>query len=315
MTPKHRLDAALTKARAEEDPAAARATLDALAADPALATLPPVTALGLNRRLHATLLHLAKRTEDPVARLGLQALLVPPPDLLARFAAPPHRRTMAAAQAAPVPRILHQIWIGPRPPPPTLPAWETHAAAQGYTHKVWREADIAALGLPADPVYAARLAARDYPGATDAARYAILARHGGIYLDADWFPARNDIGFHDITPLTGLIAMAEPAPRATSLGTLLLANSIIMAPPAHPALTRLAAILAQVEAALPGAPAWWTTGPLIYTLIARMGPLTLLDATLVADTLPQTATMADAKARAARATTQDQGLLLAWKPW
>jgi inositol phosphorylceramide mannosyltransferase catalytic subunit len=315
MTAKERLDAALRAAealRAAGDVAGARAALAVLAADEALGALAPVTALGINRRLHAAMLRLAKSSGDPVAKVGLQAHLVPPPDVLARFAVGDRR---SAAHGAPVPRVIHQVWIGPRAVPPTIAAWTAHAHAQGYGHRLWREGDLAAAGIDADPVYRARLDRGDYPGAVDAARYAILAREGGVYLDADWYPARHDIGFHDLMPLTGLCAMPEDVPRLTGVGSMMLANSFIAAPPGHPALVRLAAILPEVEAALPGAPAWWTTGPLIFTLVARAGPVTIAPQGFVVDGMPAGAGLAEVQARTARAQAQDQGLLIPWKPW
>lgn len=318
MTAKETLDAALRAAdamREAGDPAGAHAALEGLARDPALAALPPVTALGLNRRLHAAMLRLAKRSGDRVARVGLQMLLVPPPEALVALTATTtaDRRAIARANARPVPRVIHQIWIGHLPVPPTCDAWAAHARAQGYAYRLWREAEIEALGTAADPVFRERLAAGDYPGAVDAARYAILAQEGGIYLDCDWYPARSDIGFHDVLPLTGLTAVAEDIPRLTGKGPLLLANSFIAAPPSHPVLQHLQTVLPLAAKAIPGAPAWWTTGPLIFTLVARSGSLTLADADLVAATLPRAAPFAEVQR--AMADARDGGLLIGWKSW
>jgi inositol phosphorylceramide mannosyltransferase catalytic subunit len=315
MTPKQQLDSALHEAGALQragDIAGARAALAMLAADGRLGALPPITALGINRRLHAAMLRLAKAAGDPVERVGLQAHLVPPPGVLARFAGGDRR---SPAHGAAVPRVIHQIWIGPRAVPPTIAAWAAHARAQGYGHRLWRESDLAGEGYDQDPAYRTRLDRGDFPGAVDAARYAILARAGGVYLDADWYPARNDIGFHDVMPLTGLCAMPEDVPRLTGAGSMMLANSFIAAPPDHPAMTRLAAILPQVEAALPGAPAWWTTGPLIFTLVARAGPVSLAPTGFVADAMDGGAGLAEVQAHALRVQAQDHGLLIPWKPW
>ncbi len=45
--------------------------------------------------------------------------------------------------------------------------------------------------------------AGDLPGAVDVARYFILHAQGGIYLDCDWYPARDDLSFADVLPLIG----------------------------------------------------------------------------------------------------------------
>ncbi|MFN3825699.1 MAG: glycosyltransferase family 32 protein [Pseudorhodobacter sp.] len=316
---KQTLDAALLAAAALRDAgelAEAGAALDRLAASD-LGRIAPVTALGINRRLHAALLRQAKARDDRIARVGLQAHLVPPPERLAAVVATgaPGRAELVSAAMAPVPHLLHQIWIGPRTLPVTLAAWAHHAKARGYRHRLWREADLAAVGFDRDPVFAARLAAGDYPGAVDAARYAILAAEGGIYLDADWYPARMDLGFHDFLPMRGLCLMAEEVPRLTGRGALLLANSVIGTPPGHPVLHHLCDVLPRAAAALPGAPAWWVTGPLILTLLARRGPLTLMDEAMVAGHLPPGSDPAAAQAMADQAAAADQGLLIGWKPW
>jgi hypothetical protein len=309
--------AALAGVAAGEPPAAARAALLALADDPEAAALGPATALGLPRRLHAALLRLAKRTGDPVGRAGLQYLLVPPAAALAGLLPDSGAagRAAVAAQARPVPRVIHQIWIGGRPVPETAAAWAAHAGRQGYGWKLWREADLAAIGLGDDPVFRARLDRGDVPGAVDAARYAILEREGGIYLDCDWFPARDDVGFHDFLPMSGLCALTEEVPRQTGRGPALLANSMIAAPARHPAIASLRGALAAAAARLPGAPAWWATGPLVFTLAARRGPVTLAAPAILAGSLPAGAPRAAAEALAAAARQGDGGLLIAWKPW
>jgi mannosyltransferase OCH1-like enzyme len=159
------------------------------------------------------------------------------------------------------------------------------------------------------------MAAGDLPGAADAARYALLAAEGGVYLDADWYPGRADLPLDAAIPMAGLAAPAEEVGRLTGRGMLLLANSVIAAAPGHPALRHLLAVLPAAQAAIPGAPAWWTTGPLIFTLVARQGPVTVLDAGLIGAPLPPAATLAEAAARAAEEQAQDGGPLIPWKPW
>ncbi len=316
MTPKQRMTDGIATARAlvaSGDLAGAETLINSLTADPAIRSLGPQTTLGLPRRLHAVSLHLAKAERDPLRRAGYQFHLVPPPEILAplfRYTIP-EQRAITAANVRPVPRMIHQIWIGTLPVPAACAAWQAHADATGYGYRLWREADLAALGLPANPVFADMLARSDYPGAVDVARYAILAAHGGIYLDCDWYPTRNDLPFHDILPLIGLTAMAEDTPRNTGQGGLLLANSFIATPPDHPAMHRLNASLGAALDALPDAPAWWSTGPLVFTLAARGGAVSIAPHSLVAGTLPRGAPFADVQAIQHAA----QGLLIAWKPW
>ena len=320
MTARDRLNAGIESARAliaAGDVAAAAALLDQLGDDPDIRAVGPHTALGLPRRLHAARLHLAKATGNLLHKAGYQFHLVPPPETLAALAVftTTEQRRINDANRRPMPRVIHQIWIGSLPVPPATAAWRHHAAAQGCDYRLWREADLATLGLPDNPVFADMLAQGNYPGAVDVARYAILAAEGGIYLDCDWYPARGDIGFHDILPMVGLTALAENTPRLTGMGGLLLANSFIATPADHPVLHRLNAALPKAIAALPGAPAWWSTGPLIFTLIALGGAVSLAAPSLVAGSLPRAAPAADMLAMRDRAVADDLGLLIAWKSW
>lgn len=320
-TAKQRLNANLQEAadlRLGGQFEAAREILNAVALDPEVDALGPRTSLGLPRRLHAAMLKLAKAEGNLIERTGYQFHLVPPPALLAKYGrfTPAQRAAILQANKQPVPHVIHQIWIGDRAVPITTRAWADHAALRGFGYKLWREADLAEFGITDNPALRTMLDKGDYPGAVDVARYEILERLGGVYLDCDWYPARSDLGFDDLWPMTGLTVMAEDIPRNTSAGPVLLANSVIASPPNHPVFTRLNAILGEVVRDIPGAPAWWSTGPLIFTVVSRGGgSVSLAAAGLVAGALPQTATLQDAEALCAQADPSDNGLLIAWKPW
>lgn len=291
--------------------------LDAVAADPGNHVLGPLTALGLPRKLHSAYLKIAKRQGDTIRRIGYQHTLVPPPELLAHYGqfSSDERAALAEVGRQPVPRTIHQVWIGSAELPVSTGAWADHAARHGYEYRLWREADLEATGMDRDPVFAAMLEAGDLPGAVDVVRYAILDRFGGIYLDCDWYPARRDIAFHDVMPLVGLTALAEKTPRDMGSGSLLLTNSFIAAPPGHPVFRRILGGLPGAAAAMPEAPAWWSTGPLLFTVVCRGGAVTIADAALVAGEVPRRAPIEDVIALCERAEKEDGGLLIAWKPW
>jgi inositol phosphorylceramide mannosyltransferase catalytic subunit len=320
VNPKDRLNEGIAAARSlisDGDLKGAEAVIAGLTENADIRAVGPITALGLPRRLHSALLHLAKARSDATARAGYQFHLVPPPDILEplfRYTNT-ERRLINAANMQPVPRRIHQIWIGTLPVPAAAKAWQNHASAQGYDYRLWREADLDTLGITDNPVFATMRAQGDLPGTVDVARYAILAGEGGIYLDCDWYPARDDIGFHDLLPLVGMTAMAEDIPRLTGQGGLLLANSFIATPAGHPALHRLNAALPQALAALPKAPAWWSTGPLVFTLAARGGAVSLAPYSLVAGNLSRGAPFGDVEALQTGAVTSEGGLLIAWKSW
>ncbi|MCF3640497.1 mannosyltransferase [Rhizobium sp. TRM95111] len=295
----------------------ARARLDDMARTAVPAAHDEVTLLGLPRKVHSLFLKLAKAEGDAVARAGYQYTMVPPAERIAGCGRPgsEERRAIARANAAPVPRLIHQIWIGDGPVPPATQAWARHAARHGYAYRLWREADLRRLGLEDDPVFAGMLATRDFPGAVDVARYFILREEGGLYLDCDWYPARDDIAFHDVLPLVGLTVLDETIPRQTPSGSLLLANSFIAAPPRHPVFERLVAVLPEVWRAMPLAPAWWSTGPLVFTVCCRTGSVTLADAALVAGSLPRLMPFEAVERLRDEVRAADGGLLIAWKSW
>jgi len=318
MTEKQRLNRILEAAAAMREAGQfdeAEKLLADTARDPKVGALGPRTSLGLPRRLQSAMLKLAKVRGDQIHRIAYQYHLVPPPEILAdivRFTLE-ERLEIARMNELPVPRILHQIWIGDRPLPPACAAWADHVRARGYEHRIWREPDLERIGLDANMAYSAMLEKGDFPGAVDIARYEILTREGGVYLDCDWYPAREDISFHDLLPMRGLTALAEDIPRNTGIGGLLLANSMIATPAGHPVMQRLTDVLCDAMSTLPEGPAWWTTGPLIFTLAARGGAVTIADASFVAGTLPHHAPLSDAVALAASPATS--GLLIAWKSW
>lgn len=304
----------------KREPEAAKAILDGLAGDHGLlahAELGPDTALGLPRKLHSAYLKLAKIAGDRLRVTGLQYTLAPPPELLLPFScfSSDERRDMAVLNRVAVPRVLHQIWLGNLALPPACQVWAAHCARHGFAYRLWREADLEAQGFDQHPSFKAMLARGDYPGAVDVARYLILEQFGGIYLDCDWYPARDDIGFADCLPLTGLAALAEDTPRQTGLGSLLLTNSLIASPPGHPVFARMIEAMPKAMALLPDAPAWWSTGPLLMTVVFRGTSFTVPDSGFVAANLERGAPFAEVEAARDAALATDGGLLIGWKSW
>ncbi len=90
-----------------------------------------------------------------------------------------------------IPKVIHQIWIGDRPTPwEWINSWK--ALNPGWTHRLWD--NRAAEHLIADTKlshlfdYEARKKLNDsYAAMADYLRLEILARHGGLYVDADTY--------------------------------------------------------------------------------------------------------------------------------
>lgn len=320
MSDKKYYDAQLDKARQlqnEGQYAEADALLLSLVAAKDAHLMGERTVLGLPRRLHAARLRLAKAEGDLVARIGYQYTLVPPPQALAKYAqfSAEERRMINLKSREDVPRLIHQIWIGEKAPPVSVKAWAAHAAQHGYDYRLWREADLEREGVFSNSIFNRMLNEGDYPGAVDVARYILLERFGGIYLDCDWYPARDDLSFDAFLPLTGLTAFDEKTPRDTGQGSMLLANSFIAAPAGHPVFGKMLEAFPGIIEEMPRAPAWWSTGPLIFTVIARAGSISLAPASFVAAALADRAPLEDVEAIRREPATQDSGMLIAWKSW
>jgi mannosyltransferase OCH1-like enzyme len=273
--------------------------------------------LGLPRKLHSAYLKLAKISGDRLRVNGLQFTLVPDPATMQAVGTytGEQRRLIARLAAAPVPRILHQVWIGDLPEPPVVAAWRAHCAAHGMEYRLWDMAALQREGFDTHPSYADMLARQDYPGAADVARYLVLERFGGLYMDADWYPARDDAGFEEFIALVGFTALAAEIPRLTSAGGLLLANAFIATPPAHPVIQRIIEAMPGIMQALPGAPAWWSTGPLIFTYACRGAGVTLATVDMMAAVLPRRAPFSDVEKARETAMRTDRGFIIDWKSW
>ena len=193
--------------------------------------------------------------------------------------------------------------------------WREYAQRHGWAYRLWDEAGIAKLGAADDPAYCQRMERGDFAGAVDVARYHLLLREGGLYLDCDWVPV-GDRPPSEAIPATGLSAIAETTPRLTGAGSPFLNNSVIAAPPGHPALQMLIDRIPEVIRRLPEGPAWWVTGPLVFTLAARSGPMTVLDSQIACGVSPPEASRAEVEAAAETlARSGSPALFHLWKPW
>ena len=147
-----RLDAMIAAGEAEAALALAASLAAEAEGDPA-DPMGPLTLAGLPRRLHAAQLRLARAEGDQVAKLGWQAMQGPELGALLPLAqlTPEERAQAVALAGAPVPRILHQIWIGSLPRPSALAAWRDWSAAQDRDYRLWDEEALAGIGAPDHP--------------------------------------------------------------------------------------------------------------------------------------------------------------------
>lgn len=95
------------------------------------------------------------------------------------------RRNPALAADERIPRVIHQVWLGPRPAPERLLAtWRERNPT--WKHVVWRDFQWSIFDVLRRQIEAAQ----DVTAQADLMRWCILAREGGVALDADCWALR-----------------------------------------------------------------------------------------------------------------------------
>ena len=159
-----------------------------------------------------------------------------------------------------IPKIIHQIWIGPKKCPLKLiNTWrERHPPEDGWTHFLWGNEDIAKFKIQNLHHFNA---IEEWAGKADIWRYEILLRHGGFFVDADSICIRklDDFLFENETFACFENEIARPN---------LVANGYIGASENNALMRRLVNKLsstASVTHADTKNRAWQNTGPLFFT--------------------------------------------------
>ena len=87
-----------------------------------------------------------------------------------------------------IPRILHRIWVGPEPMPPDF---ELYGERWALMHPDWEQRLWTEDNLPDDVTRREVLNRNRIPAErADVLRYELLARYGGVYVDADMEPLK-----------------------------------------------------------------------------------------------------------------------------
>jgi hypothetical protein len=166
----------------------------------------------------------------------------------------------------PIPHVFHRIWIGAAMPPEFEafgPQWAN--LNPGWEVRTWGEADIDALGMVNRDLYdrAPELCPERFIPRFRAnlARYEILHRHGGVYVDTDLRPLAP------MPDLDGIGAFAGWEREPEWIG-----NSVLGCAPGHEFFARLIDGAAASVAAHPGARSPVTTGPQYLTRTWRADP-------------------------------------------
>lgn len=121
-----------------------------------------------------------------------------------------------------IPKIIHQIWIGPHKLPSRfIDTWKNDYMKENtdWEYKLWRERDIEQLNMINKDIYDME---KNYAGKSDIARLEILNKYGGIYIDADsvWVNNKSLNKLIDESIEEGLFASIEPTKNYLANGVI-----------------------------------------------------------------------------------------------
>jgi|GEM_PF-1839063 len=139
------------------------------------------------------------------------------------------------SEEAKIPKILHQIWVGPKTPPSLFFAFREKwlKLHPDWEYKLWTEASLAELNLELQDIIDD---SPNYAEKSDIIRSELLERFGGVYIDVDMEPHK---------PLTELnhkydfyAGMEYPHKIATTGNSVWAGISIIACKAHHPIMKR-----------------------------------------------------------------------------
>ena len=183
----------------------------------------------------------------------------------------PYERIVAAVAGrpeTPIPRVVHQIWLGPEPPP-RYTMESCRRATPDWLHVVWTDDNLPPMTNRA--VFDAFESA--YHAKADILRYEVLYRFGGVYVDADQLCLRSldDLLGPDVAFFAGYQNLGNPELDDELRRAPLIANGVIGAAPGHPILERVIADVCARAGSneLP----WITVGPAALTRAIEATPV------------------------------------------
>tara|TARA_Y100001935_G_C17223540_1_gene466557 strand:- start:320 stop:1030 length:711 start_codon:yes stop_codon:yes gene_type:complete len=172
-----------------------------------------------------------------------------------------------------IPKIIHQIWLGPHKKPDIwMNSWKINYIQQNpdWTYVFWSEKEINALQLKNKKYYDSDTF---YTAKSDLARYEILQKYGGVFIDADslWIHKPNNslnAILNDANKKGGMFCAEEPVNKWS------IANGVIGFSKNHPLLqTIIDYIHNNYEKLKKKHPrhrdVWLVTGPHIFTDLVK----------------------------------------------
>ncbi len=142
---------------------------------------------------------------------------------------------VAESETPKIPKILHQIWVGPKTPPAYFVTFQEKwkALHPDWEYHLWTDSELEDLNLELKDLIEA---SPNYAEKSDIIRSELLDRFGGVYLDVDMDP------FHALDELHKkydfYCGIEHPHKIATTPNRLWLGISIIASAPNHPIMKR-----------------------------------------------------------------------------
>ncbi|MGE0009781.1 MAG: glycosyltransferase family 32 protein [Candidatus Babeliales bacterium] len=132
-----------------------------------------------------------------------------------------------------IPKIIHQIWIGPKPFPEHCKKWQKSwlKLNPDWEYKLWTNEDLKNITLINQKYYDLEL---NWGAKSDILRYEILEQFGGLYVDIDFECIKPFDWLHHYCDFyAGLLEIKRLKNKAR------LANGIIACSPHHPLMQKI----------------------------------------------------------------------------
>jgi len=168
-----------------------------------------------------------------------------------------------------IPKIIHQIWIGPKPCPYLLiHSWKIKNP--DFQHILWTEQELENQGIQFEAQERIDMIS-EYCGKTDIMRLELLYRFGGIFIDADSICIEPIGPLFDEISSSGKTGFATYENENTRKG--LVANGNLAIIPKHPLLREMLDWILSDTAILPiqTLKSWVSVGPVLLTNTLKSG--------------------------------------------
>ncbi len=147
-----------------------------------------------------------------------------------------------SAKSTKIPKIIHQIWLGPKRPPGFFlkfrESWQK--LHPDWEYRLWTDAELATLDFEMRDLFDA---SENYGEKSDILRCELLLKYGGVYVDTDFECLKS---IDELLYKYDFFAGIEPPHEIIeSSRVLLVSNALVGACPDHPILKRYKQIIRE----------------------------------------------------------------------